>query len=647
MSSALYKRAALIGVLVAQRGGWWAAVKAAATIIRSEGIQGLQLRLKKAQSDIKVYHGSPEDADYVNMLATARVNVLLSDQHVRLLNALRGKSSPAGDQATLGLSLATHNSAGRLPCFFESLLTQSFPLSRLNVAVVDCGSTDETRTVLENHLRDHGTRYASFTIYNRVDPELQQGHDQAIRQLSDPFVLVSNASLELHTGTIERALQAAIADSEDVAVWELQQYPVENPKYYDPVTLEALWNSHACVLMRRAAYLQVGGYDSRLQGYSEDVELSYRLRGAGWILRYLPQIPVTHHVDPIDPSLKALHWARSASANVLLRHRFAAPQVAAEGEAFLSQAHGVERALERRQALTKAQEVVDQNRTYFCQTMRPERRQVPFPFLGFDYVMSRQGASVRLPPHAPGQKFPRVTVVTRTHGPHIAMLREAITSILNQTYPEIEHLVIEDRTNFAGDLVDEVARVYGANIRYLKSDGPGRAAAGNVGLANATGELVMFLDNDDLVFPDHVELLVRTLEMHPSLVGSYALSWEVHTRTNGQGHYREVMHVLPGSQWLDFDRRRLAKANYIPIQSMLFRRSLFECAGGFRDDLDHLEDWNLWWRYAQHGNFMLVRKVTSLYRTPAEPEIRARRQAELDKAYDRVRLLNSLIETQH
>ena len=82
-----------------------------------------------------------------------------------------------------------------------------------------------------------------------------------------------------------------------------------------------------------------------------------------------------------------------------------------------------------------------------------------------------------------------------------------------------------------------------------------------------------------------------------------------------------------------FDRLTLWHHNYLPIQAVLFHRRLYERHGGFAEDMDQLEDWNLWTRYTLEDDFVLVEKTTSKYRVPADARVAAERQALLDRAY--------------
>ncbi|TRW94571.1 glycosyltransferase [Paracoccus sp. M683] len=453
-------------------------------------------------------------------------------------------------------------------------------------------------------------------------------------------MLITNVDLRLHRDSLTRVQRAARADRKDVAAWELRQCPYEHPKYYDPVTLEAIWNSHACVLLRRTAYLDVGGYDDRIFMYGEDVELSYRFRGFGWRLRYLPQISVTHFVDLEDTSLRPLQLSGSLAANVLLRYRYGGDAAGAEGERLLAETLAVERNPARRAGMIEAQTRVIEHREHFRTTFKPTHA-ADFPFAGFDYVFARDGAAVAFDSVKPSGNEPKVSIVTRSHGPKTDILREALAAVINQSYQNIEHLIVEDRTDFARDIVVRAATAYGREIRYLKSDGSGRSAAGNFGLSAATGELMMFLDNDDLLFGDHVEILQRRLMAAPDLVAAYTLAWELRTRFEEDGTYREIAHMLPPGHRLPYDQKRLRDMNFIPIQAIIFRRSVFEAEGSFHADIDHLEDWNLWSRYSNHGEFGMIPKVTSMYRTPDHQETRDKRQRELDDAYNYVKALNA------
>jgi hypothetical protein len=66
---------------------------------------------------------------------------------------------------------------------------------------------------------------------------------------------------------------------------------------------------------------------------------------------------------------------------------------------------------------------------------------------------------------------------------------------------------------------------------------------------------------------------------------------------------------------------------------VLFHRRLYQRYGGFAEDMDQLEDWNLWTRYTLENDFVPVEKTTSKYRVPASAQEAAGRQALLDRAY--------------
>ena len=82
-----------------------------------------------------------------------------------------------------------------------------------------------------------------------------------------------------------------------------------------------------------------------------------------------------------------------------------------------------------------------------------------------------------------------------------------------------------------------------------------------------------------------------------------------------------------------FDRLTLWHHNFLPIQAVLFHRRLYARHGGFAEDMEQLEDWNLWTRYTLDEEFLLVEKTTSKYRVPADRGEAERRHRLLERAY--------------
>lgn len=548
----------------------------------------------------------------------------------------------AEDLPSLTVSAVTFNSSRWLDGFFKSLLKLDYPLEKVTLHMVDNGSTDDTCKKIRAFETKHWEQFAQIRLSERPNLGYGVGNDWAIRRSEDEFVLVTNVDVSFYPESLKRCVEFALNDQPDVACWEFRQTPYEHPKYYDPVTLETNWNAHACVLFRRQAYLDVGGYDPKIFMYGEDVELSYRFRSRGYRLRYVPSAVIEHFVDLEDNTLRPHQLSGSTAANILLRYRYGTRGDMAAGEALLNAVKRNETDPNRRQAFEKVSEIVGRERWHFWRR-RPSRRALKragasFPFNEFDYGITRQGADViRRPFDAQKKDLPLVSIVTRTHGENLQHVRNAIASVLNQTYPNIEHIIVEDRTDVAKEFVEEVAKRVGEHrLRYLKSPGQGRSECGNYGAENTRGEWLCWLDNDDLLFADHVETLVRALDEQPDAVASYALAWDAHsTMVDGEPHLTRF--ELPPAHLKPFDPQRLLVENFIPIQAIIFKKSMFDQFGGFNPDFDHLEDWNLWVRYSQVGPFVFTPKVTSIYLTPDDPADRERRHLQLHAAYESVR----------
>ncbi len=544
----------------------------------------------------------------------------------------------------LDLSIVTHNSSRWIDPFFESLFKQNFPLERIRVWVRDNDSRDDTLERLETWSARLAQRGARYELDAGANVGFGRGHNVNWRRSDGPYILVTNVDLTFEPDALVRVVAAAESDGASTASWELRQKPYEHPKIYHPASLETLWSSHACVLLRRSALAAVGGYEEELFLYGEDVELSYRLRDSGFVLRYVPSAVCWHYTYAQPHEFKPAQFFGSKLANGLLRLRYgSASAILAIPFLYTALWCIKPRGPKYYRGLCTLTVQFLSKSTHFV--LSRHRSDAPFPFAGWDYEQTRSGAFYPMPPAHPDP--PLVSVITRTMKGRQDGLRQALQCLANQTHPNVEVIVIEDGSSEARALAESYEGV-GAirRIRYLGIGKSGRCVAGNRGLEEATGAYLGFLDDDDLLFADHLETLVAALEDHPDRGAAYGLALEVRAGSLAQSRWgSQKVHssVAPG---VPFSRALLWDHNYLPIQTVLFRRELYARWGGFDPELENLEDWNLWVRYSLESEFEMIDRVTSLYLVPRRGVDALGRLAALDSYSLKARQKNGSLKVE-
>ena len=540
--------------------------------------------------------------------------------------------APPAAKAELDISIVTYNSERWLEAFLDSLLAQDYPCEKISLLWRDNGSSDGSVALLRTLSEKHRQRFARFEIDAGENVGFGCGHNSNIDRLESDFFLVTNVDLEFETDTLDTLLCAATSDAADVAAWECRQKPYEHPKDYHPVSGATEWCSSACVLFRSAAFKEIGGYEPKLFLYGEDVEISYRLRDRGYRLRYVPQASVWHYTYEEAAEVKPSQFLGSTLANVLLRCRYGSRREVIVG--FLMY-FGLLLARpsfpQQRRRPLKNMLGLPRLAWGFLRTRR--RSDIAFSFRLWDYSIARDGAFYSFA-RQPMAHSPLISVLVRTMPGRSGKLHEAVASIAAQTYPHIELVVVEDGGATAQDYMDQL-RDSGrfANVAYRPLEKGGRCLAGNAALAMAQGKLMCFLDDDDLFYADHLEVLVGEWLREPQLGAVYGLAFQVRTKVLSEEpwQYQDIEHSLLYRQ--PFSRTLLWHHNFMPIQTVLFDRRLYDANGGFDPELDNLEDWNLWVRYSLHDNFRMIPKVTSLYRVPAVSTHASGRQKVLDDYY--------------
>ncbi len=189
---------------------------------------------------------------------------------------------------------------------------------------------------------------------------------------------------------------------------------------------------------------------------------------------------------------------------------------------------------------------------------------------------------------------------------------ESIQSVLNQTFQDFELIVINDGGT------DEVRKVIDSlnsnKIKYYRLDkNCGHTTALNEGILQANGKYIAYLDDDDIYYPKHLEIVVNFLERNPDYDFVYLNSWWRYGEISNNrfiGHYRKLNKIRPQK----FDKTLLFENNYISTLNILHKKECFTKVGIFNTDLAHLYDWDLWKRYARYFKFYQLDEITGEYR---------------------------------
>lgn len=223
---------------------------------------------------------------------------------------------------------------------------------------------------------------------------------------------------------------------------------------------------------------------------------------------------------------------------------------------------------------------------------------------------------------------PAVSVIVRTQPNRTSLIRSSVASVLGQSHPDLQLILVEDGGRSYDALVSDMAD---NRIHYVPLPKVGRSVAANTGLQHCIGHFVNFLDDDDLFFEHHIETLLGALKANPTYRAAYANAIELNSEVVRTADDTVVRRESDYFKFFinRYNLLRLLQHNLMPIQSVLFERSLFLERGGMAPDLEGLEDWLLWLTYSCAGPFLHVDRFTSLFRTPMDPDVAQSREQKI------------------
>jgi glycosyltransferase involved in cell wall biosynthesis len=192
---------------------------------------------------------------------------------------------------------------------------------------------------------------------------------------------------------------------------------------------------------------------------------------------------------------------------------------------------------------------------------------------------------------------PLVSVITPTLN-QARYILDTLQSVRDQWYEEVEHIVVDGGSS---DDTIEILRTQGQPRRFRWTSGPdtGMYDAVNKGLRMARGEILAYLNSDDLYLPWTIQTAVDYLQAHPEVDLVYGDYMSLDERSGTR-----LLLLQP-----PYSRGYIRRTGFIPQPTAFWRRSLYEQIGEFNAGLQYVGDCDYWMRA---GNASRIAKVDEI-----------------------------------
>jgi glycosyltransferase involved in cell wall biosynthesis len=196
---------------------------------------------------------------------------------------------------------------------------------------------------------------------------------------------------------------------------------------------------------------------------------------------------------------------------------------------------------------------------------------------------------------------PVVTIVTPSDNQG-EFIRSTIESVLSQNYPKLEYIVMDGGST---DATASIVAEYGSRLTWSSERDRGQAHAINKGFEKARGEIVAWLNSDDLYLPGAIACAVEAFERLPRAAAIYGEGYLI----DRQGKHQRRFPVEQFNLW-----RLSYLTDYVLQQSTFFRKSAVQAIGGLDESLHYALDWDLLIRLGQRFGLQYVPECFGILR---------------------------------
>lgn len=204
--------------------------------------------------------------------------------------------------------------------------------------------------------------------------------------------------------------------------------------------------------------------------------------------------------------------------------------------------------------------------------------------------------------------YPKISIVTPSYNQG-EFLEQTILSVLNQKYPNLEYVVIDGGST---DSSVDIIKKYSKQLTYWHSKPDnGQSDAINTGFSKTTGEIMFWINSDDVLMPGSLHLVASIFKKNKQIKWLSALPTTI--TVDGFINYS----ANPPFYFRPFIERGFyirSFCGFIMQEGTFWRRSLWKKTGGYVKEVPYSMDWDLWRRFAAHSELVLVKAVLAGYR---------------------------------
>ena len=541
--------------------------------------------------------------DNAQHMVAVNYNVKQIDEiaQANVMKHIHRKKPMKTDAPAISIIITAYNYGRFIGKAIESILSQDF--TDFELLILNNASTDDTDEVVQRFLADPRIRY----IVNDSNIGGLENAKKGLRSARAPFFMHVSADDFLLPGALKMLYQTITADASIDFVYGKYLFvdkndaviqEVKHPGWF-PFDHKGRQNEMAdllqfdcyisllTVLLKRSVFERFGDFSDCVR--VTDYELLVRLAAGGCTSYFInqPLAAFRVHGDQMSMGGNVVSSGSQVNDQLTLLEMYLVPEHFPKLAGFEP---GIVNLLASK--LEAFNRCPDRN----VQSAPEMQRRIGEIIARID----------RLKTIAP-QGFPMVSVIVPTKD-RPQMLKQALQSILCQTYPNFEIIVIND----GGEDITEMIGPLNTrnNIRCIRHEtSRERSAARNSGLKAAQGKYIAYLDDDDRFYPDHLRILVNFLESH-KVKAAYTDAYRALEELENNAYVVKQRQLLYSCA---FDPDRLLVENLFPTLCVMHARECLEETGLFDETMQTHEDWDMWIRLSRQYCFHHIPVVTAEY----------------------------------